>query len=378
MAERHGGPPRTIGALSEGLARHGVHVRLLTGDDPARGDVLLLPDAALVRTELLPVTRRLGVGVYPGFAPAIRAEALAGVTILHDNGIWSPANLAITRAAWAAGLPYVISPHGMLEPWALRYHKGRKAVAWRLYQHRALARSAGLLATAEPEYAALRALGLRAPVAVIANGVVVPPAPRATPTPGNRRTLLFLSRLHPKKNLIGLLDAWRIICSDTQFDGWTLRIAGPDEGGHRADVGAHIARLGLTARVVVAGAIAEADKADAFAAADLFVLPSFSENFGIVVTEALAHGVPVITTHGTPWAELPKRGCGWWVAPTPVALAGALGEAMSLDAAARTAMGAAGRDYVGAAFGWDRIAANTLGFYEWLLHGGCRPDYVDV
>ena len=369
LAEATGGPARTIVALSEALAERGVTVDLLAGGvDP------MLPDPALVTTRMVTQRRQFAAAI------ATARDARPGLaTIVHDNGIWSPVNFTVTTAARRLGLPYVITPHGMLEPWAMAYHKVRKQVAWALYQRRELTRAVALVATAEAERKAVRRLFPRAPIAVIPNGVRVP-VPTAVPlkAAGDPATLLFMSRVHPKKNLPGLLRAWAQLCADPALAHWTLTIAGPDEGGHAAVVKALADRLGIAARVVFAGPVAEGDKAAVFTASDLFVLPSFSENFGIVVTEALAHGVPVVATLGSPWAELPERGCGWWVAPEPDALAGALSEAMHLAPGQRRVMGERGRAWVERAFGWDGIAAQTRDLYSWLLHGGRRPDFVDV
>ncbi len=377
IAERTGGPARTIRDLAEALGRTGARVSLIAGHDPAQDDGLLPPDPALASLTLVPMVRRLGWAM-PDFTAAIAATLRPGETsIVHDNGIWGPSNIAVGAAVRRHRLPLVISPHGMLEPWAMAYHRGRKRLAWALFQHRLLTRARGLFATAASEAKPIRALMPRSPIAVIANGVTLPMVIPDRP-PGLVPSVLFLSRIHPKKNLIGLLDAWAQIVADPAHANWILRIAGPDEGGHAADVVRHAERLGLSSRVSFAGTIAEADKAAAFAAADLFILPSFSENFGIVVTEALSHGIPVIATTGTPWDQLPIQGCGWWVAPRSDALAGALAAALALSAAERAAMGRRGRAWVGAAFGWDGIAAQTTAFYGWLLHGGVRPDYVDA
>ena len=221
----------------------------------------------------------------------------------------------------------------------------------------------------------MRRLFPRKPIAVIANGVDCPARPPATDAAST--TVLFMSRVHPIKNLIGLLDAWAVICARPEFAAWRLEIAGPDEGGHRADIARHIDKLGLAQRVKLTEHVEDADKPAIFARAALFVLPSFSENFGIVVTEALAAGLPVIATHGAPWAELPERGCGWWVPPTATALAAALDAALRLPPAARRAMGERGHAWVAQSFGWDKIATQTACFYHWIIDGGRKPDFVD-
>ncbi|MBC7520896.1 MAG: glycosyltransferase [Sandarakinorhabdus sp.] len=376
----NGGPSRTCRSLCEAMARAGANVTLLAGDHGHPPEALLLPDPALVTTHLVPITRRLGLPSY-GFDAAVAATP---ADILHDNGIWSPGNFPATTAAGRRGLPFVISAHGMLEPWALAHKAMKKRLAWAGYQHRLLDAAAGLHATAGPERGSIRARMPQSPIAVIANGVDCPDSPpdQALRIGANARTVLVLSRLHPVKNLPGLVAAWARIAADPAFDAWTLAIHGPDADGHRAVVAAAIAAAGLQDRIILGDAVAESGKAALFAGADLFILPSFSENFGIVVAEALAHGVPVVASTGTPWADLPGAGCGWHVPPDPGSLAAALATAMALPAAARAEMGRRGHAHARAAFGWPRIAGQMLGFYDWLLSGRAKgdpaPDFVDA
>jgi glycosyltransferase involved in cell wall biosynthesis len=245
----------------------------------------------------------------------------------------------------------------------------------RIFQRRDLASAAALIATSAAEYDGIRNLGFRQPVAVIPNGVPSEAValPRAAPRlTGDRvRTALFLSRIHPGKGLLNLLRAW----SDLAPAGWRLLIAGPDDGGHLADVLDERRRLGLEATVQYVGALDGPAKDAAYRDADLFVLPTFSESFGMVVAEALAHGVPVITTKGAPWADLERFGCGWWVEVGADALGRALRTAIALTDEERRAMGQRGRDYV-RRYDWDEVAGQTAGLYEWILCGGQRPECV--
>jgi len=176
-----------------------------------------------------------------------------------------------------------------------------------------------------------------------------------------------MSRVHPKKNLLGLVEAWQEVCRSPSRNNWVLQIAGPDELGHTREVKELVAALGLEARVQFLGVVDERSKDVILAAADLFVLPSFSENFGVVVAEAMAHGLPVVATHGTPWSQLVDLGCGWWIEPTPKAIARALGEAIDLSAATRQAMGLRARQYARDAFSWDEIGQATAHLYDWIL-----------
>ena len=362
----NGGPSRAVRSLCNAMARAGAHVTLLAGDHGHPEAALMRPDPALVTTRLVPIHRRFGLPSYRFDLPA--------ADIVHDNGIWSPGNYAATTAAARAHIPTVITPHGMLDPWALAHKPFKKRLAWQLYQHRLLNAARGLHAAAAPEYTSIRAKFPRHPIATIANGV---DCPAVVPVHAPTNTVLALSRLHPVKNLPGLIAAWGIVAADPRFAGWTLAIHGPDANGHRAVLAAAIAAAGLQSRITLGDAVSEADKPALFAAADLFILPSFSENFGIVVAEALAHGLPVIASTGTPWADLPAKACGWHVDPAPQSLAAALVEALALAPETRAAMGARGHAHAQSAFGWPAIAQQMLGFYDWLLHAGTPPPFIN-
>jgi glycosyltransferase involved in cell wall biosynthesis len=378
LDERKGGPPRTVTSLCSALARTDVRVNLISGTD-TDDDALMLPPATELETRLVHGRNRFGVTLYPGFGAAIDAAVATAPgerAIVHDNGIWAPSNIAACYAARRRGLAYVVTPHGMLEPWAMQFHGGRKKLAWLTYQRRLLEGSVGLIATAEQERVSIRALLPDVPIAVIANGVDCPA--EVPTTDPESKMVLYMSRFHPKKNLIGLLDAWAMICADSAFSAWRLTIAGPDERGHTAEVIAHAERIGVAGRVDFVRQVADSDKAALFAAAAVFILPSFTENFGIVVAEALAHGLPVIATRGAPWHDLETYRCGWWVEPAPASLADALRQALGLPPGERRAMGERGHRYVSAVFRWDHIAVATAQFYHWTVEGGKAPDFVDA
>ncbi len=371
LAEAHGGPSRSIVALAEAQSRAGAQVRLLTLAE-RDGRAIIAPDAALV-----PLITATGVTALARFRALQAVVASQSPALVHDNALWLPANIATTGTARRLGIPYIISPHGSLSPWALAWHPWRKRIASLLYQQRILAGAAGLIASADPERGHIRTKLPRARIAIIPNGVDIPPASLRA-APGPTRTLLFLSRLHPVKNLPALIAAWGRIIADPALGNWHLRIAGPDEAGHTATLKALIAALGPSSRISLTGPVGDAQKAEAFAAAEVFILPSLSENFGIVVAEALAHGLPAITTTGTPWSDLPAAGAGWHTAPDVAALTATLHDALSRPAAGLAAMGARGRSFVASRYGWPRIADQSLAFYEWILHGGTKPDFVET
>lgn len=296
-------------------------------------------------------------------------------SLIHNHGLWLPVNHWASRLARKRDVAVVMQPHGMLEPWALNHRAWKKRIAMALFQWRDLASAKALIATSSDEYENIRKLGFRQPIAVIPNGVKIdaPETSGSHPTrkDGEDRTVLFLSRIHPKKGLVNFVHAWARIAPQ----GWRLRIAGSDEGGHLEEILRLAGELGIDQSVEYVGMVEGERKSALYRGADLFVLPTHSENFGVVVAEALAHGVPVITTHGAPWADLETHGCGWWIEIGVEPLVQALRDAMALSDDARRDMGKRGREYV-RRYDWGAIAQQTVEVYRWVLGQGEKPACV--
>lgn len=291
--------------------------------------------------------------------------------IIHSHGVWLMPNL---YPAWASSRyrrPHVVSPRGMLTPVALRFSRRAKQMLWALVQGPAVRNAACLHATSELEFRELRDFGLRQPIAIIPNGIDLPAERPAVQS--NDRTLLFLGRIHPKKGIENLLLAWRQVAP--AFPDWRLKIVGRDEDEHQARLEGLVADLSIP-RVAFVGARYGKEKQAEYQAAELFILPSHSENFGMTVAEALSHGVPVITTTGTPWAKVVDTGCGWWVTPNAEGLEAALRDALTRDAPALRTMGRAGRAWMERDFSWPRLAGDFEATYRWILGGGAPPDFV--
>lgn len=336
-----GGPAYSVPALGTALARSGIDVGLWAADGT------IVPEEPSMRLLTGALTEAL--------------DAFGAPDLIHDNGIWLPHNHAIARLSRKRRIPRVVSLRGMLEPWAMNHRRLKKQIAWTLYQHRDLATAQLLHATADIEEANARALGLKGPYAVIANGVELPGAVERAPSSGTR-TALFVSRVHPKKGLPMLLRAW----SALRPHGWRLVIAGPDEGSHTAELTALADELGLS-EVTFPGPVYGEEKQALFAGADLFVLPTYSENFGIAVAEALAYEVPVLTTRGAPWELLVSHDCGWWVEPKEAAIQEGLSAAIARSDTERREMGRRGAAMVADRFDWGGIAVQFQRHYEALL-----------
>jgi len=293
-------------------------------------------------------------------------------SLIHQHGIWVVSSHTTTAFIRHHGIPLVVSPHGMLEPWALKHHAWRKRIALALYQKRNLQQASAFHATCEAEAEHIRQLGFSQPIAIIPNGVSIPDTPSSVPDPKELKTALFLSRLHPKKGVPMLLEAWATI----NPPNWQLVISGYDEGNHLAELKRQTEHLGLSSVISFPDPLFDQAKNDAFHRADLFILPSHSENFGIVIAEALASGLPVITTRETPWQILEEQNCGWWVDATPEAIACSLKQACQLSPSELQAMGHRGKKLVEEKFLWPRIAKQMLQFYHWLIDEAEKPDYV--
>lgn len=295
--------------------------------------------------------------------------------IIHNHGLWLPLNHWAARYASQRQIPMIIQPHGMLEPWALNHRAWKKRIALAMFQRHDLESARALIATSSEEFENIRKLGLRQPIAVIPNGVKIDVKDVSCMDSSRKsdviRTVLFLSRIHPKKGLVNLISAWSKI--DSQ--GWRLVVAGSDENGHLQEIKTLAAHLGIEVSVEFVGMVEGELKSRLYRHADLFVLPTHSENFGVVVAEALAYGVPVITTHGAPWQDLVTYRCGWWIEIGVEPLVRTLQQAMLLSDDERQKMGNCGQSYV-QRFDWGIIAQQTAELYGWVLGIGPKPDFI--
>ncbi len=393
LGRAQGGPVLNLSECTKAQLDQGLRVFIFSTTRTSDGALAPVDSRATLITEAA-----------PGWGPLRKCPLLwertraARFDILHSHGLWTDVNRLAAQMARRQNIPHLLTPCGMLAPGALRRHWWNKVPARIWFQQRGLKEAACLQAQSEIEVRQIRDFGLRNPVALIPAVVPARPPTQAMSArefrslfrvPAERRIVLYLGRLHPVKGLPRLLQAWaqiqQSVVSGPLSRGpwsrglssgtWHLVLAGPDEAGHRRDYEARAAELGCSDSVIFTGALDGYQKWGALDAAELFVMPSDFENFGVAIAEAMQSGLPVITTTGTPWKELPAQGVGWCVEPTVDALSTALREALAMPEEARKAMGLRAAEFA-KRFRPDQAAADLLHVYEWLLRREERPKCV--
>jgi glycosyltransferase involved in cell wall biosynthesis len=288
------------------------------------------------------------------------------IDVLHNHGMWQLNAIYPARAARRSNAKLIYSPRGAFSEWAMQHGSKAKSIFWRLIQRSALQQANCFHATAESEYNDIRRLGFPQPVAIIPNGIDLPVNPLRLLF--KQRTLLFLGRIHAVKGLDILLPAWRAV--QDIFPDWRLVIAGSDDGyhgvsGYLEEIKGKVQTNGLM-RVTFSGPLYGNDKLQAYQEAELFVLPSYSENFGMTVAEALASGTPAIVSKGAPWPGLEQEGAGWWVDIGVDSLVASLKDAMSRSPSELAGMGEQGREWMCRDFSWNGIGIKMSATYKWL------------
>ena len=391
-----GGLFESVRGLVKSLQDLGVGIHVLASEDRWSAEDIRLWSPVAVQT--LPPRWLKGFGYSPRLLQAI--EELRP-DVVHSHGIWQYHGIASRRYSRRHGTPYIISPQGMVDPWALRNSRAKKVLASLIYESSNMQNAAVMRALAESEAQAFRTHGLRNAIAVIPNGIDLPEEGVAAEGPSwlryverGRKILLFLGRLHPKKGLPSLLSAWRAAQRTTASRDWVLVIAGWEQGGHEnelkrmateegtlwADVRHQTtepkSRAAVSASVLFVGPQFGGEKAATLRCTSAFILPSFSEGMPVAVLEAWSYGVPVMMTAECNLPEGFVGDAAICIEPSAESISIGLQELFNASDAVLRTMGERGRALVASRFTWRKIAFEMEAVYEWLLGGGTKPACV--
>jgi len=321
-----------------------------------------------------------------GYAPEMKkVVSKFSPDIIHHRGLWKYSSAVGLRQARQNGIPMIISPVGMLDRWALNNARWKKRIAAWLYEDEHLRIATCLHALCESELKSIRDYGLTNPVCVIPNGVKIPDGVSATQPPwqdlipGDRHVLLFLGRLHPKKGLPTLIEAWdHWKSTHSSSQNWSLAIVGWSQGGHKEDLQQQVAARGLKEDVKFLGPLYGADKQAAFTNAEAFILPSYSEGLPMAVLEAWSYRLPVVMT---PECNIPagfKAGAAIHIDAESSSIAKGLRQLAGMGSMERASIGERGLALVEQQFTWSRIAEQLHHVYRWMLGNSGQPDCVVV
>lgn len=300
-------------------------------------------------------------------------EKMGEYDILHANGLWMYANHITCAMARKYGKPYVITPHGMLYPAALRRSYWKKWPFLKLFFHKDIMHASCLHATCKQEMEHIREFGYRGPVAIIPNPMVLPAPPSAKRSPKAKKAFGFLGRLHPIKKVENLFYGVELLKERQQeCELWIMGGGLPE---YEAFLKAEVERLGLR-NVRFLGFVSGQEKYEKLAQLSTLFVPSDFENFGMIVTEALSVGTPVMASLGTPWEELNNQHCGWWCDRTPENIAQVMRQVLDMSAHELDAMGERGKAMAKANFAAEEVARKVMQLYSWLLDGGQTPAFV--
>lgn len=359
-----GGPSRSVPLLAKGLAELGVDITLMT-----------------IRSENMNIHALEGTTVKlkvlePSFSRTEIAKYLTKekFELIQIQSMWDFPYHKVMVEARRLGIPYIVTPRGMLEPWSLSQKKWKKKLAWWLYQRHDVQKSACVFTTAKMEAEHVSELGITTCKAVIPNGIETDAYPCKTSVDGVKRQVLFLGRIHVKKGIELLLKAWKRIHSD--YLDWQLLVVGNGEAEYIHSLEMKVESLELKDSIKILPPVFGEAKIKVYQESALFCLPSYSENFGMVIAEAMSCGTPVITTTNCPWEILNKTSTGWCIDLNVGNLEKTLREAMRMDANALYNMGQKASKLIIDNFDYRSVTRKILRLYEWLLNSGEKPELV--
>jgi glycosyltransferase involved in cell wall biosynthesis len=388
VSEKHGGPSYAIRAFANASKAAGIHVTIATTDDDGDGARLGVPlNFAMERDGVTHFFFKRDVLPYKisfGLARWLNRN-VRQFDVVHIHALFSFSSYTAARSARRRGVPYIVRPLGVLNRWGLQNRRPLlKSISFKLIELPLLRQAAAIHYTSEAERHEAASLHrdianrpsfiIPVPVETTALAAVGDGAAffQRFPQAADKKVILFLSRIAPKKGLELLFKAFAAIKSN--MPDCILVIAGDGDQNYIDSLRAEAAQLGILDEILWTGFLGPTAKITAYAAASVFVLPSHSENFGIAVAEAMACGVPVITTKATPWEEVKAQRCGWWVDIGVEPLETALRDVLKMSPTERYEMGLRGRQLIESKYAGSRVATRMEEMYRWAITGARNPE----
>lgn len=327
----------------------------------------------------------LGFGSF-GYAPGmVRMLNEISPDIIHSHGLWMYPSLLSERWGRWSGRPRIVSPHGMLDGWALRNRRWRKCLAFFMYEKRNLTRSTAIHALNERERMAIRGLGIAAPIAIVPNGVRLVEsrryeAPWDVEWAAGKKVLLYLGRIHRKKGIDMLIDALIDLRrkGSSFMEEWVVAVVGWGEREFEGALKEKVSEGGVEKSVLFVGGLFGEDKQAAYACADAFILPSLSEGLPMVVLEAWSHSLPVLITSECNLPCGAAVGAAIDIEPSSISISIALESMNEIADEELVRMGKKGRRLVEREYSWEVVADKMAEVYAWVNGGGTEPRHVEI
>ncbi|MCE0497065.1 MAG: glycosyltransferase [Methylacidiphilales bacterium] len=385
LSSAGGGIPPVIQALTTEYRRQHLDGLVAGLVDPTGAPPVFPSDWPVVTGR---ITGPTAFGYSPELARQLR-RCVRKDTLIQVHGLWMYPGWLARKLSEATGAVRIVSPHGMLEPWALKNARWKKQLAACAFEKKNLRTASCLHALCASEAENFRCYGLENPIAIIPNGVDIPNHPNLegeSRKPAweeqvgkGQKILLYLGRLHPKKGLINLLQAWaRVKEEESREPAWMLALAGWDQLGHQEELREIVAKLHLQSSVIFTGPQFDEAKSACYQNCDAFILPSLSEGLPLVVLEAWSYGKPVLMTSQCNLPEGFTAHAALRIEPGTESIAEGLRQLLKMSDTERQSMGQRGLTLVKDRFTWSKIAIQMRSVHEWLLGGGSRPKCVTI
>tara|TARA_B110001469_G_scaffold117373_1_gene123285 strand:- start:4183 stop:5337 length:1155 start_codon:yes stop_codon:yes gene_type:complete len=315
-----------------------------------------------------------------GYAPRMQQSLRSfSPEIIHSHGIWMYNSMVAWRESQRTGAPLIVSPRGMLDPWAVQNSGLKKKLVGHLFEYRFLRDVTCFHALNESEAKSIREFGLKQPICIIPNGTDLPVKNSRKPCGDGLKRMLFIGRIHPKKGISNLIKAWGLLLKEQPElkQEWRLTIAGWEDGDYLAGYSSEAAVADCADSIEWPGSVYGEAKHELLSTSDAFVLPSFSEGLPMSVVEAWSYGLPVVMT---PQCNLPEGfeyEAAVEIESTLEGTMAGLRVILDMNDAEREAMGRNGRSLVESHFTWDMQVKKMQSVYQWLVGEEGVPSCVN-